>query len=40
MSRAELMAHIVWVLDGHGLGYFDLIEAGARISRLIESAPT
>ena len=38
MTRDELIRHITWVLDGHGLGYFDLSEAGARISRLIEKA--
>jgi len=36
MTRTQLITHITWVLDGYSLGYFDLIETGAWISRLIE----
>ena len=35
MTRSELIKRITFAIDGYVFGEWDLIEAGARISRLI-----
>jgi hypothetical protein len=39
MTRAELVERIMFSVDGYRFGEWSLIDAGARIGRLIEHNP-
>lgn len=39
MTRAQLVERILFTVDGYRFGEWDIAEAGARITRLIEANP-
>ena len=39
MSRAQLVERILFAVDGYRFGEWSLIDAGCRISKLIEAHP-
>lgn len=40
MSRAEVIERILFFVDGYRFGEWTLVDAGARIAKLIEQNPT
>ncbi|WP_268793977.1 hypothetical protein [Mycolicibacterium setense] len=39
MTRAELVERILFAVDGYRFGEWSLIDAGARIGKLIQAHP-
>jgi hypothetical protein len=39
MTRAELVERILWLVDGYRLREWSIVDASARISKLIEQNP-